>query len=102
MSALRYLVVDLLALALIAFAALGGAAWAAWLVAGYAALMVVLKGIALASRMPMKRPADAPPLWVHHLLYAVGLALLLFGRLFVAAGLWALLWALDAYGARRA
>ncbi len=108
MNALRFLVVDLLALALLAVAAFTQAPWAIWTAGIYAALMLALKVVALLSKIPNKRPADAPPEGVYHVIYGVGAAMLVFGAytsgargLYTVAALWTLLWVLDWYGARQ-
>ena len=64
--------------------------------------MIVLKGVALVSGVRFARPADAPPEWMNHALYAATLAAMLMGgpAWYPVAGAWAVLWAVMAYSAR--
>lgn len=99
---LRHLVVDLLVLAFAAWAVWAGAGWARWVVGGYAVLMLAMKALAVTSGIQMKRPADAPPEWLHHAIYGATLVVLLVGGVpwYPVAALWAVLWALMWYMGR--
>jgi hypothetical protein len=99
---LRHLVVDLLVLAFTVFAVWSGQRWAMWAVGVYAVVMIVLKGVALFSGIRFARPADAPPEWLNHVLYAATLVVMLFGgpAWYPVAGAWAVLWVVMAYSAR--
>lgn len=100
-KAIRHLVLDLLALVLVAYAAFSRASWAVWAVGVYGGLLLLLKVVALTSKMRLPRPTDAPPELVYHLLYAASVGLLIFGGLYGLAALWAVVWVLDWYSARR-
>jgi hypothetical protein len=99
----RHLLIDLLVLVLTVFAVWQDVAWARWVIGGYAVLMIVLKVIAMASRIRFAQPAGAPPEWVYHLLYGVTLVVLVSGgrAWWWTAGAWAAFWIVMTYSARR-
>ncbi len=101
MRSLRHLVLDLLAVVLIAYAAFSHASWAYGAVGLYTGFVLLLKIAAILSKLPAKRPDDAPPEGAYHALYAIGTVLLLVGQLYGLAAGWAILWVVDWYSARR-
>ncbi len=101
MKSLRHIVVELLALVLLGLAAFTHVTWLVWLAGTYVVLSLGIRAIAVLSKVNVPRPADAPPEWAYHVIYAVGLLLLGAGGLYGLAALWAVLWVLDWYSAHR-
>ncbi len=98
MSWIKSIILDLIILGVIITMVITGAEWARWVILIYTPLMVALKLIAVAgarSVPKMRKAVSGVPAVVYHLLYGANVALLLFGKEYLLAAGWALIWVLS-------
>lgn len=112
MKWLRNVVVDFAATLVILAWVAQGWAWAGWAVWIHTPLMLVLKGTALRLGSLLGRASRGDvPAWFYHFSYAVNVALLVYGAQtarapsggsgWTLAAMWAAIWALSVWAARR-
>ncbi len=96
MSWLKNVVIDIIVTVLIVLVTSNVLpAWADWIVFVYTPFMLLLKAIALfggVNKIKQKEPADEPPGWFLHVLFAINIAALAYAQWWITAGLWALIW----------
>ena len=98
MKWIKSIILDLAILVVICIFVFGFAEWARWVVLVYTPLMLFLKLVAFAgarSVPKMKKTATDVPVTVYHILYGANVGLLLFGKEYVLAAGWAVIWILS-------
>ena len=95
---LKSILLDIAILVVIVVFVFQGAEWARLTVLIYTPLMLALKALALAGARSVpkmkKAVSDVPPV-VYHALYGANVALLLYGREYLLAAGWILIWVLS-------
>lgn len=100
MQWLRQIIVDLLAIVVIALAVFYDADILTYVVYIYTCLMVVARTFALFSenfRSITKKNVSEAPLWVYHVIYLLSVLILAIGQWYVTAAGWIYIWAVAAY-----
>lgn len=95
MEWVKQIIVDLLALIVIAFAVLFEYPVLTYIVYVYTSLMIIARLFSLFSsnfRAITQKKVTEAPIWVYHLIYALTIAVLLFGQWYIAATGWAFIW----------
>lgn len=98
---LRHAAIDLVALGFAFYAVWSKAEWAFYVMAGYTALLLVMKLGAALAKTKLLRPADAPPDVLYHVLYGAMVVAFLSGQWWGTAAAWAAIWGLSFVAARR-
>lgn len=99
---LKNVVVDIAATILVLVTVFGEIEWAYWLLAVYTGFMVIVKIIGLLGpAVKVKKDAETPPDWFYHVLYAINVAALAYGKYWMLAGGWGLIWILSIIYKRR-
>ena len=95
---LRLIILDLVILGVIYLATLGGQQWARWFIIFYTPLVVVMRILALRSRLLQQKvkPGEEVPVWAYHIIYAASFALCLWDRWWPVAVGWAAIWVMSA------
>lgn len=95
MQWLKQIIVDLLAIVIIALAVFYDASYLSYVVYVYTALLVVARLFALFSdnfNAITKKNVSEAPLWVYHLIYGITVLLLGIGGWFITAVGWIFIW----------
>lgn len=98
MNWIKHALVDIIVTLLIIVAATQAVGWAQWLILGYTAFMLLLKGIAVAGSgtfQKLKQKETGVPGWFYHALYAANVVVTAAAAWWLVAGGWALIWALS-------
>lgn len=99
---LKNVVVDIAATILVVFTVVSALEWAYWLLAVYTGFMVIVKIIGLLGpAVKSKKTDETPPDWFYHVLYAVNVIVLAYGKYWLLAGGWGLIWVLSIVYKRR-
>ncbi|WP_340105007.1 hypothetical protein [Rhodohalobacter sp. 8-1] len=91
----KQIIVDLFALIVIASAVMFERTVLTYIVYIYTALMIIARLFSLLSgnfRSITQKKVTKAPLWVYHLIYALTVAVLLFGQWYITAAGWAFIW----------
>lgn len=95
MQWLKQIIVDLLAIVVIALAVFYDASYLSYVVYIYTALLVIARLFALFSdnfNAITKKNVSEAPLWVYHLIYGITVLLLGIGGWYITAGGWIFIW----------
>lgn len=95
MEWIKQILVDLLALVVIALAVFYEHTVLTYIVYIYTFLMVLARLFSLVSgnfRAITEKKVSTAPIWVYHLIYAASTAILLYGRWYIAAAGWLFIW----------
>lgn len=100
MKWIKQIVIDLLATAVIALAVFYPNVTLTYVVYIYTGLLAVARAFSLFSRnfqaITQRKVAEAP-IWVYHLLYALNVIILAYGKWFITAAGWVFIWAVASY-----
>lgn len=91
----KQIVVDLFALIVIAFAVIYEQTLLTYVVYVYTSLMVLARLFSLLSsnfRAITEKKVSEAPIWVYHLIYALTVAVLIYGHWYITASGWAFIW----------
>jgi len=95
MQWLKNIVVDLLAILVIALAVFYSSNYLSYVVYTYTALLVVARLFSLISgnfRAITKKKIAEAPIWVYHAMYAVNVLILTLGQWYLTAAGWVFIW----------
>ena len=91
----KYIIVDLLAIVVIALAVFYDSNYLSYVVYTYTALLVIARAFSLVSenfRAITKKKVTEAPLWVYHTMYFANVLILLIGQWYITAAGWLFIW----------
>lgn len=91
----KYIIVDLLAIVVIALAVFYDSNYLSYVVYTYTALLVIARAFSLVSenfRAITQKKVTEAPLWVYHTMYFANVLILLIGQWFITAAGWLFIW----------
>lgn len=100
MKWIKQIVIDLLATAVIALAVFYPNVTLTYVVYIYTGLLAIARSFSLFSpnfQAITQRKVTETPVWIHHLLYALNVAILAYGEWFITAAAWVFIWAVASY-----
>jgi hypothetical protein len=91
---LRLIVLDIVILVIIYLATIGEQQWARWFILFYTPLVVVMRILALRSRLLQRKveAGDEVPVWAYHLIYAASFSLCIWDQWWLVAVGWGAIW----------